>query len=958
MSIRQAPIGSQEADPRAIHTRQDLLRLLATRPDCATPALVRRLKERVEDLYRTDARASRELAEAVHLLAERCGDLESLALAHRARGLGALASGSRKEALRHYEEAERLYRLNGNDVERARVQRSMIDALMHLGRYDEAVAIGREAQEVFGRHGLTVLAAQVDANIGTVFERLDRNAESLEAYDRALQTFREAGEEEGVAMMEFNRANVFSNLSKLSAAERGYRRALRYYRAEGFRLREAQCLYALAYLLYLRSRYSASLRLFQHVKLLDEELGDLRHAALCDLDQAEVLLSLNAWREATGMAREAGESLIDLGMGFEAAKAMLFQGLGSVHLRYFGQAEHLLAEAEARFAREGNQVFRGLAYLYRAELELHRGNPKKAFDLAGEARVLFEGERLMAKEAYSRVLSARCLARLGRPAEARRQCHAALENLRRSPSASIAYQAHHLLGRLASSPRVAGRHLREALRLVERLRIHVVPDELRASFGRDKAEIHEDLAGHILAVGESRLSEAFGIVDLGKSRTLGDVLAQSTSGIRTAIRRFPRDLAAEWRRQLEELNGCYRRLNDTEVGDRPRSAGEALRREIDEREARLAKLRRTIQLGRSSRENSSVSGRRSLLRRVQSSLESDEALVEFFFLGQKLQAFVVLENGIQWVRDIAGRDEVQEALNRWRFQVGRTQLGGDRLANHRTAVARGLLDELDRLTRILWRPLTASLVSARSLIIVPAGPLFHVPFHALRPDGEFLVRQMATTTAASARGYLAALGMRSSRRNRPLIMGLERPELPAVRAEVAAVGRQLPGARVLLGSAARRSALRRFGRDAPVVHIASHAIFRGDNPLLSGIELADGRLTFYDLFDLRLGADLVVLSGCETGAYEVLEGDEVLGLARGFLYAGTASLVASLWPVDDLAVASFMESFYSCLERSGPRDALRQSMCALIDRGFSVHEWGAFFLSGKARLDRGEGRIP
>ena len=86
------------------------------------------------------------------------------------------------------------------------------------------------------------------------------------------------------------------------------------------------------------------------------------------------------------------------------------------------------------------------------------------------------------------------------------------------------------------------------------------------------------------------------------------------------------------------------------------------RREIDEREARLAKLRRTMQLGRSSREDSSVSGRRSLLRRVQSGLESDEALVEFFFLGRKLQAFVVHENGIRWVRDIAGRVRTAAAL--------------------------------------------------------------------------------------------------------------------------------------------------------------------------------------------------------------------------------------------------------------------------------------------------------
>ncbi|HEY7462622.1 MAG TPA: tetratricopeptide repeat protein [Gemmatimonadota bacterium] len=256
-------------DPDTVRGWSDLTAVLEARPETATPALVRRLKERVEALYRTDAQAADALADCVFRLAEQCADAESMALGHRAKGLAALAVGSSREAIAHYEAAERLYRQLGNEIERARVLRSMIDALMHLGRYDEALAAGRQAQEIFQRRGLRALAAQVETNVGNVYYRMDRNAESLEAQNRALRIFRELEDHEAVAVTEFNRANIFSNLNDLAEAERGYRRALRFFRERGFRVREAQCLYKLAYLAYLRFRYSEALALFERVRALE-----------------------------------------------------------------------------------------------------------------------------------------------------------------------------------------------------------------------------------------------------------------------------------------------------------------------------------------------------------------------------------------------------------------------------------------------------------------------------------------------------------------------------------------------------------------------------------------------------------------------------------------------------------------------------------------------------------------
>src|SRR6266487_6908360 len=109
----------------------------------------------------------------------------------------------------------------------------------------------------------------------------------------------------------------------------------------------------------------------------------------------------------------------------------------------------------------------------------------------------------------------------------------------------------------------------------------------------------------------------------------------------------------------------------------------------------------------------------------------------------------------------------------------------------------------------------------------------------------------------------------------------------------------LPKGLFFVGREAREDKLRRYGPTAGKLHIAAHGIFRADNPMFSSLKLGDSWLNLFDIFNLQLGAELTVLSACETGMSAVWEGDELLGLARGFFYAGTPSLVVSLWTVND-----------------------------------------------------------
>ena len=174
-------------------------------------------------------------------------------------------------------------------------------------------------------------------------------------------------------------------------------------------------------------------------------------------------------------------------------------------------------------------------------------------------------------------------------------------------------------------------------------------------------------------------------------------------------------------------------------------------------------------------------------------------------------------------------------------------------------------------------------------------------------------------------------------------------ELRHVAEEVQAVAGCFPEARLFQEEDATLDHLRQQAGDCRLLHIASHAAFRSDNPLFSSINLAGEPLNVIDLYHLDLGARLVTLSACETGISQ-LKGGDLFGLARGCLYAGAPSLVASLWQVDDISTSILMGEFYRRLAAGAPiSSALREAMLAL-KRSSQLYDdpqyWAPFCLIG------------
>ncbi|MCP4519390.1 MAG: CHAT domain-containing protein, partial [Delftia sp.] len=225
------------------------------------------------------------------------------------------------------------------------------------------------------------------------------------------------------------------------------------------------------------------------------------------------------------------------------------------------------------------------------------------------------------------------------------------------------------------------------------------------------------------------------------------------------------------------------------------------------------------------------------------------------------------------------------------------------------ANVRGLLQQLYEL---LVAPLYDALAPYPQLIVVPHGPLHYLPLHALHDGQSFLLERHAISYLPGA-SLLRYCTQARPAASGDLVLGHSYGGvLPNAPREAEAVAAILDG-QIVLEDAAALDRLRETAPDCRILHLAAHGDFRPDNPLFSGLALSDGWLTTLDIFNLPLKASLVTLSACQTGRNVVGGGDELLGLMRAFLCAGAASLLLSLWAVEDRSTAQFMETFYTKL---------------------------------------------
>jgi CHAT domain-containing protein len=939
----------------------DRRKFLARHRRLVQRASVEQLAELVVEKVRVSTQEALHLAEAAILIAGRLKCKEALALSLRAKANALYSSGDNRAATELHQQAFQLYESLGNRKEAARTLSTSIQPSILLGEYDQAFHAAERAREIFTRLHDQRSLARLEINVGNIYHRQDRFEEAIAHYERAYQgllPYKDLSDKagrrpllEGIAVVLSNMAVCLISLNDFPRALSTYQRARSFCSQHNMPLLVAQADYNIAYLYYLRGEYSRAIESLYAARRACEATGDAYHLALCHLDLSDIYLELNLSEEARDMAHEGFLRFEKLGMGYEAAKTLANEATAYGQQRKTVQALERFAKAREIFVREDNLVWPWLIDLYQGLLLFHEGRFFEAKRLCTAAAAFFDQSALSGKAVLAHLLLAQIALQVDDPAAADQETRAAMAKLSKLQTPVLSYQAHFLQGEIARARgerQAAHAAYREARKALETLRSRLQGEELKISFVKNRMQVYEALVALYLSGNHagSSTEEAFASIEAAKSRNMIEMIFQSGQSLPLGDA-GQSDLVRRIRDLREELNWYYHRIELEQL--RPEAQSRQKLENLQEiAQSHEKELLRTLrELPAHERENATLEVPADFsLEKLHATLPPDATLIEYFITADQVVAAIISRDGAR-ILPVTMVSRVAHLLQLLRFQVSKFRMGNEYVRRFEEPLLRATESHLESLYGELLAPLRM-FFQGNHLIFVPHGPLHFLPFHALKNGDEYLCDAFTISYAPSATVLCLCQQKPANTAADSLVLGIADERAPQILEEVRCVSSLLPRASLHLGEHATSSLLRERGPVSGLLHIATHGVYRQDNPMFSGIRLGDGYLNLYDLYQMKLNARLVTLSGCATGMNFVAAGDELLGLERGLFCAGATTLLLSLWDVHDESTAQLMSHFYRhYIEHSDMPGALRHAMRELRRHKPHPFYWAPFVLVGK-----------
>ncbi len=906
-------------------------KLLGENRTLADRLLARELKAYCYRVWTSEPANTRLAADALKTLSDFAPDKETTALLRWVDGIADITSGKLESAVANLEAASRLLLRLGDEHESAQPLVAKLIALAMLGKYGAAQRTGESALKLFNKYDDQLAAGKIEMNLSNIVSRRDLYKLAKEYCLSAHRRFKKLGEREWQTMAENGLANTYAELNDFKRAEKFYARALANARRAKMHVTVAEIEASMGNLALFRGRYAEAIRLLELSREKYEKLGMPHQTAVAELEIADIYAELNLISEASEIYRRLIPTLHRLKMRDEEARARANFGRALISTENFKNARTELSRAAKLFERERNPTASTAARLSLASLELSQGNYPKALLIANDSAAAMdktENVRLRLSAAW---LRGEILSRTRRFEMAEDLLKRTLKESKKLEQRAITQASMNSLGVIARETgnlKKAEALFESAIDAAESARAPLPGEEFRMAFLAKSLEPYQNLMQLYLEQGD--LENALISVERARSRSLLDSVASRETG-RT------KDGSLKMR---EELNWFYSRLaragDDAEAGK--------LQTQIRDREKRLA----ASSLRAQSSLRSGIKKRSGELdvRRLQKQLGDRTAMIEYVEYAGRFSVFVITDDRIEYVSDIASENDILTLLEGLRFQFEALRFGGSALGAFSGQLKLRADSYLRKLHDALLGPVNRGL-DGRNIVFVPAGVLNYIPFHSLMNGDKYLVETREVKYSPSAAVWMQLNSQRPKPPRSALLMAFADERIPLVNREVAQLAKLLTGATKFTGKQATFAAFQKHASSFDLIHLACHGQFRPDNPMFSSLHLADGWVTVRDVTAKKLKARLVTLSACETGLSKVLTGDEILGLARGFLSAGAQSLLLSLWTVNDKATTALMKDFYANLQRGSSVSAsLRIAQTNFISRGEHPYYWSPFFVIG------------
>lgn len=844
--------------------------------------------------------------------------------------------------------------------------------------FAEANAIQRQIGDLYGEAGSASNLCLMNLSQGELRSGID-------CYQRALPRLREAGALalEGAGLTSLGRA--WDVLGEPEEALAAYGQALERMRATGDRRGEARTLNNLGVLhrelgnfQEALARYAQALEVFRALDDRRWQARVLGNLGTLYLGLGENTQALASYEQALALWREVGD---------RAGESFTLISLGELRtaLQDIRGALDPLNQALEIARATGDRRGEGIALSHLGRIRLLLGDPAAAKEAFTQALEKLQGAGDLPRETDTR-------RNLGNAQRDLGEADAALASLTaaRETAVRARYRAGELrvLEALVKLERGMGRsaearaHAEEALALVEDVRTRIGVPDLRTSYSNYLYQIydlHRDLLleAHRADPRAGYDRQALESSERARARTLLELLSEARVDLRGGAgaalaerqRSLQQRLSAKAERALRERDPKMREALEEEQG--------ALLRDLDLVDAEIRER---------SPDLAALTHLRPLRAPEIQALLDPETLLLVYALGEERSALWAVTTASLDSYELPGRAALEQAARKLHDEMSAFD-PEDREAETRLAAALG---------RLLLAPVAGRLGSFRRLAVEADGALHYIPFGAL-PAPESGVPLLASHEVVYVPSISALAVQRRTLQERapaprqiailadpvfdphdPRLAGAPStsPKAVAVRGDDGTGFARLPASRqeaeeiaalapqgqslVLLDTAASRT--RVLGGALAgyrIVHFATHGVIDAEHPALSGLALSnvgldgqpeEGFLHLRDIYGLRLGADLVVLSGCRTALGREVKGEGLVGLTRGFQYAGAPRVVASLWRVEDRATAALMSRFYRALwtDRLPPAAALRAAQLSIRQerRWRDPWFWAAFVLEG------------
>ncbi|GHO45678.1 CHAT domain-containing protein [Ktedonospora formicarum] len=903
--------------------------------------------------------------------------------------LGLMARGDALRRMERYQEALPFLDAAGeefleisDEVSWARTRIGRISACLHLNRMTEALRDAAVARDIFVRHGKLLRAGQIDVNAAIINYELAQYDTALRMFDRAIETYQMCSEN-----VDLHIARARGNKALTLAAQGRFREAVALHKqaratfeqyGDHEEISVAREDLNIAEIYSAQGRYSQALLLYNQCRETFKKYHMYDSSAEATHQMCVCLLRLNRSREAYDLASEVVKFFRSSSAQRDnLAHALMRQANAASLMQRYQEADELLREASILLVEGGFVRLSAIARLRRADLYYANGQLEESLREVEYVADVFADQEDLPNLARSMLLQARIAEARQNPSVAQRLSLYALDIAQGQEILELQYLCYDLLGHLAERSGAINEALTyydRAIQRIDELQSRLVLDE-RVSFLENKGEVYR--RAMLLSLQCEDVSRALVYVEKAKSRALGDYLRNNID-IRVSVEDKVSEKLLEDISHLREEQAWYSsivygveqegNLSDTAARRRLAVGPVLARKEMLQRERHIEHLMEQMQL-RSMREVMDLPQKQwtnSLITQLGPKLDSKTLILEYYIAAQDLYVFQMTRSGIVVRRlpEAVPQLERLMSLLRMNLDLVARSVGMPDQAQVCSELRENCTGLLQRLYDILLRPAKEAIQGCHRLVIVPYGILHYLPFHALWDGDRFLVEQVEVSYLPSAtlwdvcrrRGKCTLLSRDALRQ--ALVLGFaEHGRLPHALEEARGVATQL-GVEAALNEQATTSLLREQGARSPLVHIAAHGLFRLDAPNFSSIHLSDRQLSTIEAFNLDLSScSLVVLSACETGRAVIGGVDEVIGLGRGFLYAGAATLLPTFWKVEDASSAELMQLFYYELLRGESKaGALAKAQRAFISqaqsstRDYRVHPyfWAAFHLIGDA----------